>query len=93
MAHTVHGKRADLNSESKDKVVYGFSLLYSKKGTEGVIEADAKLIDDYTVEVDVPRGLGDVLELRYLWADSPAPVNLYSRNQLPAAPFRIVQGK
>ena len=93
VAHSVRGKRSDLNSESKDKVVYGFSLLYSKKGTEGVIEADAKLIDDYTVEVDVPRGLGDILELRYLWADSPAPVNLYSRNQLPAAPFRIVQGK
>ncbi len=91
VAHSVRGKRADLNSESKDKVVYGFSLLYRKKGVEGVIEADAKLIDDYTVEVDVPRGLGDVLELRYLWSDSPAPVNLYSRNQLPAAPFRIVQ--
>lgn len=91
VAHTVRGNRADLNTESKDKSVYGFSLLYSKKGVEGVIEADAKLIDDYTVEIDVPRGIGDVLELRYLWADSPAPVNLYSRNQLPAVPFRIVQ--
>ena len=91
VAHSVRGKRADLNIESKDKLVYGFSLLYSKKGVEGVIEADAKLIDDYTVEVEVPRGLGDVLELRYLWSDSPAPVNLYSRNQLPAAPFRIIQ--
>ena len=91
VAHTVRGKRADLNTESKNKSVYGFSLLYSKKGVEGVIEADARLIDDYTVEVDVPRGIGDVLELRYLWADSPAPVNLYSRNQLPAVPFRIVQ--
>lgn len=91
VAHTVRGKHADLNTESKDKAVYGFSLLCSKKGVEGVIEADAKLIDDYTVEIDVPRGIGDVLELRYLWADSPAPVNLYSRNQLPAVPFRIVQ--
>ena len=91
VAHSVRGKRADLNIESKDKKVYGFSLLYCKKGVEGVIEADARLIDDYTVEVDVPRGLGDILELRYLWADSPAPVNLYSRNQLPAVPFRIVQ--
>ena len=91
MAHNIRGKCADLNSESKDKTVYGFSILYRKKGVEGVIEADAKLVDDNTVEVDVPRGIGDVLELRYLWADSPAPVNLYSRNQLPAAPFRIVQ--
>ena len=77
--------------EGKDKKVYGFSLLCSKKGTETIIEADAQLVDDCTVEVEVPRGIGDVLELRYLWADSPAPVNLYSRNQLPAAPFRIVQ--
>ena len=53
-------------------------------------EAEAKLVDDKTVQVEVPHGVGDVLELRYLWADSPAPVNLYSRNQLPAAPFRIV---
>lgn len=90
VACKVFGKKADLNVEGKDKVVYGFSLLCSKKGVENVIEADAKLVDDYTVEVDVPRGVGDVLELRYLWADSPAPVNLYSRNQLPAAPFRIV---
>ena len=91
VACKVFGKKADLNAEGKDKVVYGFSLLCSKKGNETIIEADAKLVDDYTVEVEVPRGVGDVLELRYLWADSPAPVNLYSRNQLPAAPFRIVQ--
>ncbi len=91
VACKVFGKKADLNVEGKDKVVYGFSLLCSKKGNESVIEADAKLVDDNTVEVDVPRGIGDVLELRYLWADSPAPVNLYSRNQLPAAPFRIMQ--
>ncbi len=85
------GKAADLNSENKDKKVYGFSLLCSKKGVESVIETDAELIDDKTVAVEVPRGVGDVLELRYLWADSPAPVNLYSRNQLPAAPFKIKQ--
>lgn len=91
VACKVFGKNADLNVEGKDKKVYGFSLLCSKKGTETIIEADAQLVDDCTVEVEVPRGIGDVLELRYLWADSPAPVNLYSRNQLPAAPFRIVQ--
>ena len=79
-----------MNIESKDKKVYGFSLLCNKKGVESVIEADAQLVDDKTVCVEVPRGVGDVVELRYLWADSPAPVNLYSRNQLPAAPFRIV---
>ena len=92
MACKVDGKKADLNVESKDKKVYGFSLLCSKKGEESVIPATAELIDDKTVAVDVPHGVGDVKELRYLWADSPAPVNLYSRNSLPAMPFRIVQG-
>ena len=90
IACKVDGKKADLNIESKDKKVYGFSLLCSKKGEESVIPAAAELIDDKTVAVDVPHGVGDVKELRYLWADSPAPVNLYSRNSLPAAPFRIV---
>ena len=92
VACKVEGNKADLNLESKDKKVYGFSLLCSKKGEEIVIPATAELIDDKTVSVDVPHGVGDVKELRYLWADSPAPVNLYSRNSLPAAPFRIIQG-
>ena len=92
VACKVNGKCVDLNLESKDKKVYGFSLLCSKKGEESVIPATAELIDDKTVSVDVPHGVGDVKELRYLWADSPAPVNLYSRNSLPAAPFRIIQG-
>ena len=91
IACKTEGKSADLSVESKDKKVFGFSLLCNKKGTESIVEADAKLIDDKTVEVFVPHGVGDVLELRYLWADSPAPVNLYSRNLLPAAPFRIIQ--
>ena len=91
VACQVNGKSADLNTESKDKKIYGFSLLCSKKGAESVIEAEAELVDDRTVCVEVPRGVGDVVELRYLWADSPAPVNLYSRNFLPAAPFRIKQ--
>ena len=89
MACKVDGNKADLNVESKDKKVFGFSLLCSKKGEESVIPTTAELIDDKTVSVDVPHGVGDVLELRYLWADSPAPVNLYSRNSLPAAPFMI----
>lgn len=91
IACEVNGKVADVNTENKKGTVYGFSLLCSKKGIESVIDTEAKIISDNTVEVEVPRGVGDVKELRYLWSDSPAPVNLYSRNQLPAAPFRIVQ--
>ncbi len=91
LACEVNGKYADVNTENKNGEVFGFTLLCNKKGTESVVETEAKLISDNTVEVAVPRGVGDVVELRYLWSDSPAPVNLYSRNQLPAAPFRIVQ--
>ena len=89
IACEVNGKFADVNVENKKGKVYGFSLLCSKKGVESVIDAEAKIVSDNTVEVEVPRGVGDVKELRYLWSDSPAPVNLYSRNQLPAMPFRI----
>ena len=91
IACEVNGKIADVNIENKKGTVYGFSLLCSKKGVQSVVETEAKLVSDNTVEVSVPHGVGDVLELRYLWSDSPAPVNLYSRNQLPAAPFRIKQ--
>ena len=91
IACAVNGMTADLNTEDKKGKVYGFSILTKKKGTETVVEAEAKLLDDKTVEVSVPHGAGDVVELRYLWSDSPAPVNLYSRNQLPAMPFRIIQ--
>ncbi len=91
IACEVKDKVADVNIEDKKGIVYGFSLLCSKKGIQSVVETEAKLISDNTVEVAVPRGVGDVVELRYLWSDSPAPVNLYSRNQLPAAPFRIKQ--
>ena len=89
IACAVNGMSADLNTEDKKGKVYGFSLLCKKKRVESVIEAEAKLISDNRIEVLIPRGAGDVLELRYLWADSPAPVNLYSRNQLPAVPFRV----
>lgn len=87
-AHTINGYSADLCTDSPDKKVYGFSFLKQKKGEILVEEADAVLISDNEVEVSIPRG-GDLVELRYLWADSPKVVNLYSREQLPAMPFML----
>lgn len=88
----VDGKIADLNTESKDKKVYGFSLLYSKKGNDFIIETTGKLKTDDTVEVSIPICCKNLKELRYLWANSPAPINLYSSDLLPAAPFRVIKG-
>jgi len=93
VACAVEGKAADLNSASANagSAVYGFSVLYEKKGQVAVVEAAAVLCDDNTVEVTVPKlGFGaKVKELRYLWADSPAPVNLYSKELLPVVPFKV----
>ena len=77
----------DLKSESADKKIYGFSLLYEESGKKSVCETEARLIDGSTVEVSVPHE--KILEVRYLWADSPAPVNLYSRELLPSSPFKF----
>ena len=78
---------ADFTKE--DKKVHGFSLLYEKKGELTAVETTATLVDTSTVEVDLQPTYGKLCELRYLWADSPNPVNLYSQNQLPAMPFRL----
>ena len=78
---------ADFTKE--DSKVYGFSLLYENKNELTAVETSAILVDDSTVEVSLQSSYGKLKELRYLWADSPNPVNLYSQNQLPAMPFRI----
>ena len=86
-AFKVNGKSADLKSESADKKIYGFSLLYEESDKKSVCETEARLIDGSTVEVSAPHE--KILEVRYLWADSPAPVNLYSRELLPVSPFKF----
>lgn len=73
----------------EDPVVHGFSLLYEHRGEYICVEAEARLLDTSNVEVNLLPEYGKLKELRYLWADSPNPVNLYSQNQLPAMPFRI----
>ena len=81
------GKSADFYVE--DEKIFGFSFLCKKENEFIAVSAEAKLLNDEQVEVYVPKDCGTPLELRYLWADSPAPVNLYSRDLLPVAPFRL----
>ncbi len=73
----------------EDTEVFGFSFLCKKDNEFIAVAAKAKLIEDEIVEVYVPKDCGTPLELRYLWADSPSPINLYSRDLIPVVPFRL----
>lgn len=68
----------------------GFYFLYSKDNEMKMIEAKGTIISDSEVSVPVPQVQGIFNEIRYLWADSPAPVNLYSTADLPAQAFRAI---
>lgn len=85
-AFAVQGKSADLEKAGKE--VFGFSLLY-KDADEKCITLKAELISDSEVLVYKPAVTGQLKELRYLWAQSPAPVNLYSSQKLPVIPFAV----
>lgn len=89
VAYEVEGNSANMDVEEKKDRIYGFSILFMKKGQMKAMEVDAKLISDNEVEISVPHAHGYPIELRYLWADSPAQVNLYSRDQLPVMPFVV----
>lgn len=80
------GALTAFNPEQKD-CIQGFSYLYELDGELQVVEATGKIISDTEVEVPVPEVNGKLKEIRYLWADSPNPVCLYSNKGLPAGPF------
>ena len=86
-AFVVKNMAADLNKKCKD--VFGFTVLFENNGTKGFVAAKAKLLSGNCVEVFVPKVEGKILELRYLYAFNPAPVNLYSAELIPAEPFVI----
>lgn len=89
-ACAVNGKSADLNAKEVQNKVCGFSVLYTKTdGKEDCVEVPAQLISETKVLVKLPELPGQCKALRYLWAQSPAPVNLYSAELLPAAPFSV----
>lgn len=57
------------------------------KKTVNKLPASGKIVSDNEVEVEIPEHCGKLKEIRYLWADSPKAVELYSTDNLPAAPF------
>ena len=83
-AYTVVDERADFNKPALE--VFGFEFIDSD-GKKTL--ANAKLISDFEVEVMLPENKKDLQELRYLWANNPWIVNLYSAEGLPANPFKL----
>lgn len=72
--------------ENKDEIP-GFSLIFENK--KEVIETYGKLISGDEVEVFIPKKEGKLTKIRYLWSDSPNPVCIYSKTELPACPFEV----
>lgn len=72
--------------ENKDEIPC-FSLIFENK--KEVIETYGKLISGDEVEVFIPKKEGKLTKIRYLWADSPNPVCIYSKTELPACPFEV----
>ena len=84
-AFAVKGKAANLCK--KGKAIFGFTVLFEKDGKVDFVETKAKLKSNNSVEVSIPKVEGKILELRYLYAFNPAPVNLYSAELIPAESF------
>ena len=45
-------------------------------------------LEDNTVVVDCPKEVSSPTAVRYMWADNPEPCNLFTKEGLPALPFR-----
>lgn len=71
--------------------VYGFTLV---KADGSLLKVNGKLVSESEVIIcreDLPEAekKESFVELRYLWEDNPFYVNLYNKDQVPAAPFRV----
>lgn len=74
------------NSKSQ---IPGFSLIYQNNDDLKIVEVFGKLISKNEIEINLPNQKGKLLKVRYLWADSPNSVCLYSDSDLPASPFKF----
>jgi len=83
-AFNIANNCADFCTESRK--VYGFEVLTSKNE---LLKADAELISGNEVKVLTPDTKDQLIELRFLWANSPEVVNLYSDSLIPVSTFRI----
>ena len=76
---------ADFSKENP--CVYGFEFV-TKDDVK--LKACGKLVSANTVEIKSPVEADSLKELRYLWKNNPWIVNLYSEEQIPALPFKIL---
>lgn len=72
-----------------DLDLYGFSITYFDNKNKKVAQnVNAKLVNENTVKIELPKEIKKVCELRYLWEDNPTPVQLFLQNEnLPVGPF------
>lgn len=88
-AYAVENGAVDFSKETKE--VFGFSLLLRNGfGKESVLAVTAEIVSENTVRLILPEIplFTKIKEIRYLWANCPECVNLYS-GTLPAMPGRI----
>lgn len=94
---TVTGKTAKVTFETGNESlktlagteIGGFYFVKKDGDKETFILSTGKIISKNEVEVSIPTEAEGSKELRYLWSDSPNPINLYSTLQLPACPFKL----
>lgn len=72
------------------KTIPGFYFVCESNNQTKKIESEGIIISDNEVQISVPETSEKLTEIRYLWADSPNPINLYSTDGLPAQPFCAV---
>ena len=81
-----------VENESADFVracdtVYGFEFITKD---DKKLKAEGKLVSSTSVEIRSPVEAASLKELRFLWKNNPWIVNLYSEEQIPALPFKIL---
>ena len=67
--------------------VYGFEFITKD---DKKLKAEGKLVSSTSVEIRSPVEAASLKELRFLWNNNPWIVNLYSEEQIPALPFKIL---
>lgn len=84
-AFSVENESADFEKEGSK--VYGFEFI-TKDNKK--IKAEGTLVSKVSVEISTAINADELKELRFLWKNNPEVVNLYSKELLPALPFKIM---
>lgn len=89
-AYALNEQCVDFKKESDS--VEGFTLVQKDNGK--LVNVKGKLVSNKEVMIcreDLPDSCknADFAELRYLWEDNPFYINLYNKEKVPAAPFRV----